>query len=248
MLIATGMVSTAHSASVKTLPTTIMDPFPDFLNPNLYQDVPVELANSESIGVGFDMRVGAYVGRFDDYREFDNSEISKNGFEKFAAFRFLNPAIGEGGLNGSGSAARIHEIYFESDLVTILDNRNVAVSDAYMFNGSKLNPNSPSGIDPDWAGTLFGLDEGKGKTGVGEGMSFEIIFPLLVDSITTERLIYDFLSNGGIGARIALHIGDCDIGNSCVIDTWPVMSAVPLPASAILFGTALLGLIVIRRK
>jgi len=209
-----------------------------------YATVATALANSESLGAGFDIQLQAAVGNF-----------GVGGSDLFAAFKFSNPTQAQGGSapSLSGSQARIHEIYFESGLNQFIDSTVLYRSDTTspMYNGTTLSPGSPPGINPAWTGgTYVWFDEGSGATGVGEGDFFEVIFALAAGkNFNTNDLLHNILGNGNIPARIAMHIGDCDLENSCVIDTWPP-SVIPLPAAFPLYGTglALIGLVGWRKK
>jgi len=213
-----------------------------------YLTVDTALANGESLGAGYDITVEAAV-----------TEFLGTGNGLFAAFRFSNPDdITQGGSDSttSGAQARIHEIYFESGLETFIDSEVVFRSDEFItppvFDGRKLRPNLPPGIDPAWTGnTYLWFDEGNGASGVGEGDFFEVVFALAAgQSFDTNYLLHDILGNGDIPARIAMHVGDCDNQNSCVVDTWPPPSVIPLPAALPLYGTglAIMGLIGWRRR
>ncbi len=200
-----------------------------------YAFVDTALANGESLGSGFDITLEAAVTDFG------------SGGDLFAAFRFTNPTSSEpGGLTGSGSDARIHEIYFEGGLDQFISDTIVYRSDDFdtpftAYDGVRLRPAQPPGIFPDWNNTYLWFDEGSGATGVGNGEYFEVIFALADNvSFDTAFLLDSILGNGpDLHARIAMHIGDCDGTNSCVIDTWPPPSVIPLPAALPLYGTGL---------
>ena len=233
MAVVLGGIGTARAVPVPTFPTlaTTVSLFPGFS----YLDVPTHLANSESLGIGFDIQLGAFVGDFATY-----GGLAGSG--QFAAFRFWNPTQAQGGSESSlsGAQARIHEIYFEDALRNYLNiGAPVLVSNGTYYDGLNLSPSDPSGIIPSWAGTFAGLDQGGGPTfGVGEGESFEILFALFGPATTTSSLIDNVLGSSAVNARIAMHIGDCDGRNSCVIDTWPP-TVIPLPAALPLYGTGL---------
>lgn len=216
-----------------------------------FLEVDTALANTETLGSGFDIKLAVAVGDFG------------TGIGKIAAFRFWNPSsdLGEpGALTGSGSQARIHEIYFESGLAPYVFNPEIYRSDELSFSGTKLAPGSPPGILPSWSGTTLWLDRGSNKTpgktnyedkeftGVGEGEWFEIAFST---TLTSAAALSDILGDGPeLHARIAMHVGNCDNSNSCVIDTWPPPSIIPLPAALPLYGTglAVIGFVGWRKK
>jgi len=227
--VAVAGLGVAHASSFSTLDTTTLSPSP--LLPGEFTTVDTALANDGSLGEGFDIQIGAFVGDISEARYAGLFDFDGNGIDdtsgNFAAFRFWNPTEAQGGSIDTlaGAQARIHEIYFESDLQKVLaDAPVVYASDSTSFEGGTLRPSKPPGIDPIWGGTFAGLDRGRNKggddvddyhdkifSGVGEGQWFEVYFATTLDS---TKAITDILGDGTIPGRIAMHIGDCDIKDS----------------------------------
>jgi len=227
--VAVAGIGVAQASSFPTLDTTTLKPSP--LNPGDFTTVDTALANGGSLGAGFDIQIGVFVGDLSDSRftgkfDFENAP----GVNNFAAFRFWNPTEAQGGNLSTlaGAEARIHEIYFEKDLQAyMLDSLTVYGSDNTSFEGSTLRPSKPPGIRPVWGGTFAGLDRGRNSgssndddiddyhsktfSGVGEGDWFELYVATTLDN--TGALV-KILGDGLRPGRIAMHIGDCDIKDS----------------------------------
>lgn len=192
--------------------------------------VPLALVNAESIGPGFDVRLDLEV------------------LNDQATFVFSNFSF------GAESGTRIHEIYFETGLGSELDVNTVfsfgdpgSGSNEVSYTSAKVNPKKPPGIVPTWTSSLISFDEDSGGTGVGSTgafgepgsgiQSFTVIFDL-VGSIGASALMA-IIADDSLNSRIALHTGDCDAGESCVI---AATTAIPVPAAIWFFLSGLAGL------
>ena len=213
-------------------------------------NVDLHLANSETIGSGFDLRLGVEVGNNLD-------GLNDTGLE--ARFIFSNLSLAQGGTDpasasSSGWNAKIKEIYFETGLSDDLISPHVDDTNGDIagldYRTSPISPPSPPGIIPSWAGNHYTFDEqgGSSNTGVVDGQSWSAIFDLAVGAAFTDTAgLVALLGNDQVNSRIAIHVGDCDGSNSCVVDTW-TPSPVPVPAAVWLFGTALIGFIGFSRR
>jgi hypothetical protein len=207
-------------------------------------NVDLHLANSETIGSGFDLRLDVEVGD-------DLDGLGDAGLE--ARFIFSNLSLAQGGSDPSlsGWNARIKEIYFESGLSDDLVSPHVDDTNGDItgldYRTISIAPSNPPGINPSWNENYYAFDEQGGSTnkGVEDGQSWSAIFDVagsaaFVDAVGLAAL----LGNDQVNSRIAIHVGSCDGGESCVVDTWtPGTSPVPVPAAIWLFGTALIGLV-----
>ncbi len=141
------------------------------------------------------------------------------------------------GHSESGSAARIHEIYFETGLDGLWDPGDVL---RFTVGNSPAPHTSPAGLPeiiPDRGGQWTGLDLGKAFpdgthefAGIGDGQQFGIVYTLMAmaDNLTTESLLSGWLDTAW--AMNAMYAGNCDDGGpGCVIDSWSSMSVVLPP-------------------
>jgi len=212
--------------------------------------VDLHLANSESLGSGFDLQLEVDVG---------NNLTGSHGGLLQARFTFSNLSLAQGGSDPSlsGSNARIKEIYLESglsdDLITphVYDTNGLITNLDYSIGST--NPSDPPGVLP-WMG-YYSFDEhgGAKNKGVVDGQSWSVIFNVAGSAAFTDTAgLAALLANDQANSRIAIHVGDCDIdsdgdGSSCVVDTW-APAPVPVPAAVWLFGTALIGFVGMSRR
>lgn len=210
----------------------------------------MQLANTGSLGSGFDIQVEVEVGDFD---------TGVTGNE--AKFIISNPT---GGTQADGGLARVLRIYFEDDLDNFLSFGSLSTISDPVAGGnpnnsgpkydeglSGLNPFNPPGIT-NWTGTAWGFDEASPYKGVRDGQSFTMIFDILRDNsgddkvADTDALVTILQDPIGLN-RLALHVADCENENSCALGS---LTVVPLPAALPLYGTglAVMGLLGWNRK
>lgn len=164
-----------------------------------------------------------------------------------ATFLFKNNSTG--GASGSG----VHEIYFESGLASLLKTP-VTPDDTGTLNASLKAPANPA-LPPDLGGwvNLLGVaydnQSGtlKGNAGMIQvGDAWAITFAL-VNNLTSATDILNAVFNQSGNSRIAMHIGECVPGDSCVATVVGDPGGgggggeVPLPGAVILFGSVLAG-------
>lgn len=174
-----------------------------------------------------------------------------------ASFLFKNNST------GAGAGSDVHEIWFESGLASLL--KTPATPNAPgTFQASLTspsNPAAPQGGLANWAGNLFdvGYDSQSGNANmISVGDAWAITFALQSNATTASDLLSAIFNPDGT-SRIALHIGDCVGGESC----WALVTGdtggpgggagggpggeVPLPATAILFGSVIAGSVALAR-
>lgn len=172
-----------------------------------------------------------------------------------AYFEFTNNS------SGGSSAARVHEIYFETGLSSLLTTTYTADATGTPLGSTTVGvsltpppaPPAPPGSNalvPGWSGVFKGFDEHNSAVGIGVGQSWIVDFTLQ-NASTTAAAILAAITGPNSTSRIALHIGECVTGGSCgaIITSGPGGPdlATPLPAAIWLFGTVLAGGLGVKR-
>jgi hypothetical protein len=162
-----------------------------------------------------------------------------------AQFTFTNSSTG-GAINSS-----IHEIYFENGLNSLLNtpytfNAPGTSAGVSLTDQAPLAPANPTnGLSPAWSGNLFSVsyDSHQNNNAVQVGESWVILFNLDNVATTAAQILAAVLTESGT-SRIALHMGECTTGSSC----WGTIVHTPIPPAALLFGSGLVGLVVLGRR
>jgi len=158
-----------------------------------------------------------------------------------AWFKFIN----DSSLSGTASNSIIEDIYFENGLTSVgLSNAALGTaSRSVKFSPARVSGNPPGKNhipNNPWAGTMarFDADSPAPKKGIGPGEYLNIHF----DYSGTEEALVTALTDLNGYSRIAMHVLDCVGYKSCTA------SVVPIPAAIWMFGSALLGLVVVTRR